>query len=305
MRNLLAAGCLLLSALTALAEQPAPPWLRLGPHTAYDGVTDDLVTGGLGADAMLGKRPGYADPLHPTVAELRRAALFQPGSGGQGFGRLFGPDVDETSGEKIPGEGKVAGEEYLAYADDGESKQNVAMLLQIPASLSSERHCLVAIPVNGSASLFRDVVDFGFWGLRHGCAVVYTDKGHGNGFAMLEQDSVNILDGRQVPAAEAGRDAHFRPDLDDDARAKFLAEWPHRIAFKAAHSKQNPEKDWGEDLLKAIRFAFYQLGQRDPGFPQHHAGDRDRQLEWRRRSALRGRTGRGDRRASHRRRRCA
>jgi hydroxybutyrate-dimer hydrolase len=161
-------------------------------------VTDDLVTGGLGADAMLGKRPGYADPLHPTVAELRRAAPFQPGRGGPGFGRLFGPDVDETSGEKIPGEGKAAGEEYLAYADDGEGKQNVAMLLQIPASLSSEGHCLVAIPVNGSASLFRDVVDFGFWGLRHGCAVVYTDKGHGNGFAMLEQDSVNILDGRLV-----------------------------------------------------------------------------------------------------------
>ena len=132
--------------------------------------------------------------------------------------------------------------------------------------MSSERRCLVALPVNGSSSLFRDVVDFGFWGLRSGCAVVYTDKGHGNGFDMLEQDSVNLLDGRQVPAAEAGRDAHFRADLDDAARAKFLAEWPHRIAFKAAHSKQNPEKDWGEDLLKAIRFAFYQLGQRDPDF---------------------------------------
>ena len=48
------------------------------------------------------------------------------------------------------------------------------------------------------------------------------------------------------PAPEASRDAHFRADLDDAARAKFLAEWPHRIAFKPAHSKQNPEKDWGE-----------------------------------------------------------
>ncbi len=266
MRTLLAAACVVMSVPVAFAEEAAPPWLRLGPHTTYDGVTDDLVTGGLGADAMLGKRPGYADPLHPTAAELRRAALFQPGSAGQGFGRLFGPDVDETTGQKIPGQGKVAGEEYLAYADDGEGKQNVAMLLQIPANLSSERRCLVALPVNGSASLFHDVVDFGFWGLRHGCAVVYTDKGHGNGFDILEQDSVNLLDGRQVPAAEAGHDAHFRADLDDAARAKFLAEWPHRIAFKAAHSKQNPEKDWGEDLLKAIRFAFYQLGQRDPGF---------------------------------------
>jgi hydroxybutyrate-dimer hydrolase len=266
MKALLATACLLLSVPIACADEAAPAWLRLGPHTTYDSVTDDLVTGGLGADGMLGKRPGYADPLHPTAAELRRAALFQPGSAGQGFGRLFGPDVDETTGQKIPGEGKVAGDEYLAYADDGDGKQNVAMLLQIPTSLSSGRRCLIAIPVNGSSSLFRDVVDFGYWGLRRGCAVVYTDKGHGNGFDMLEQDSVNGLDGRQVPAAEAGRDAHFRADLDDSARAKFLAEWPHRVAFKAAHSKQNPEKDWGEDLLEAIRFAFHQLGQRDPGF---------------------------------------
>ena len=188
MRNLLAAGCLLLSALTALAEEPAPPWLRLGPHMAYDGVTDDLVTGGLGADAMLGKRPGYADCFTRPSRSFAARRCSNPGAEDRGSDDSSGPDVDETSGEKIPGEGKVAGEEYLAYADDGESKQNVAMLLQIPASLSSERHCLVAIPVNGSASLFRDVVDFGFWGLRHGCAVVYTDKGHGNGFAMLEQD---------------------------------------------------------------------------------------------------------------------
>jgi hydroxybutyrate-dimer hydrolase len=33
-------------------------------------------------------------------------------------------------------------------------------------------------------------------------------------------------------------------------RLSSLAEWPHRVAFKAAHSKQSPEKDWGEDLLK-------------------------------------------------------
>jgi hypothetical protein len=92
----LAAAGLLLAAAPALALEPAPPWLRVGPHTVYDGVTDDLVTGGRGADAMLGKRPGYADPLHPTAAELRRAALFQLGSAGQGFGKLFGPDVDET-----------------------------------------------------------------------------------------------------------------------------------------------------------------------------------------------------------------
>lgn len=49
------------------------------------------------------------------------------------------------------------------------------MLLQVPAALSTQRRCLVALPVNGSASLYRDVVDFGGWGLRRGCAVVYTE----------------------------------------------------------------------------------------------------------------------------------
>ena len=265
MKTLLAAACVVLSVPISFAAEPAPSWLRVGPHTTYDGVTDDLVTGGLGAEAMLGAPPGYADPLHPTAEELRRASMFLHGSSGQGFGRLFGPNVDEATGA-LPGSGKVAGEEYLAYADGGEGRQNVAMLLQIPRDLSTERRCIVAVPVNGSASLFRDIVDFGFWGLRRGCAVVYTDKGHGDGFDILEADSVNLLDGRQAPAKEAGVDAHFHADLDDAAREAFLEEFPHRVAFKAAHSKQNPEAQWGENVLQAIRFAFFELGQRDPGF---------------------------------------
>jgi hypothetical protein len=83
------------------------------------------------------------------------------------------------------------------------------------------------------------------------CAVVYTDEGHGDGFHILEADTVNNLDGRQISAEEAGRDAHFRADLDYAARHRLLEDWPHRIAFKAAHSKQNPEKEWGEDGLRA------------------------------------------------------
>jgi len=58
------------------------------------------------------------------------------------------------------------------------------------------------------------------------CAVVYTDKGHGNGFHILEADTVNILDGRQISAEEAGRDAHFRADLDDAARHRLLEDCP-------------------------------------------------------------------------------
>jgi hydroxybutyrate-dimer hydrolase len=265
-RRLTFLACLVAGAATATLAAAADSPLS----THYDGNSDDLVTAGLGAQAMFGSPPGYADPEHPTAAELRRAALFFKASKGQGFGRLFGPNVDVATGEVFSDDGKIAGDEVLSFADDGTAKQNVAMLLQIPADLATERRCLVAIPVNGSSSLYRDVVDFGFWGLRHRCAVVYTDKGHGNGFHLLEPDTVNVIDGRQVPAEQAGRSAHFRADLDDAARRSFLAAWPHRVAFKAAHSKQNPEKNWGENVLHAIRFAFVELARRDSGFTREN-----------------------------------
>ena len=271
-RHLTFIACLFAAATAtpAAAADPSSAWMHEGPQMHYDGKSDDLVTAGLGAQAMLGSPPGYADPEHPTAAELRRAALFFRASSGQGFGRLFGPNVDAVTGEVFADDGKIAGDEILGFDDDGTATQNVAMLLQIPADLATERRCLVAIPVNGSSSLYRDVVDFGFWGLRHRCAVVYTDKGHGNGFHLLEPDTVNVIDGRQVPAEQAGRSAHFRADLDDAARRNFLAAWPHRVAFKAAHSKQNPEKNWGENVLHAIRFAFAELARRDSGFTREN-----------------------------------
>jgi hypothetical protein len=62
----------------ARAAEALPSWLRIGPHTVYDGQSDDLVNGGLGAEAMLGKRPGDADPLHPTPAAPRSSSRAVP-----------------------------------------------------------------------------------------------------------------------------------------------------------------------------------------------------------------------------------
>jgi hydroxybutyrate-dimer hydrolase len=240
----------------ALAEAPneaeKPDWLRSVRKIVLDGQSDDLATAGLGVAGMTDKAPapGYVDKLHPTASELRRAALFLRGSSGEGFGRLYGPNVDTRTGAALPDDGKIAGVEYLAYAD-GDSRQNVAMLLQVPASFRAERPCIVAVPVNGSSSLYRDIVDFGYWGLRRDCAVVYTDKGLGNGVHDLETDTVNRLDGTRATAKEAGGEAHFRADLDESKRQEFLKAFPNRIAFKHAHSKQNPEASWGRDVVRA------------------------------------------------------
>jgi hydroxybutyrate-dimer hydrolase len=69
-------------------------------HTHYDGVTNDLLTAGLGKSGLGSSvPPGVADPLHPTEEELRRLAIYNnyralidPTPGG-GFGLLYGPNV--------------------------------------------------------------------------------------------------------------------------------------------------------------------------------------------------------------------
>ena len=45
-------------------------------HAHYDGVTNDLLTAGLGKTGLGSPvPPGFADPLHPTAEELRRSAI--------------------------------------------------------------------------------------------------------------------------------------------------------------------------------------------------------------------------------------
>jgi hydroxybutyrate-dimer hydrolase len=231
------------SAAADQAEGAKPSWLRSVQKTVFDGRADDLVTGGLGASGLVGNAgpDDYADKLDPTAAELRRAVLTKRQNSGEGFSRLFGPNVDPATGEVLADDGRFAGEEHLAYADDGEGRQNVAMLLQIPAGLNRTKPCILAVPLSGSNGLYRNVVDLGYWGLRKGCAVAYTDKGNGNGFHDLEADTVTLLDGTRASTASAGKEAHFAADLSDGERAAFLERHPHRLAFKHAHSKQNPE----------------------------------------------------------------
>ncbi len=70
-----------------------------------------------------------------------------------------------------------------------------------------------------------------------------------------------MIDGVRADAAAAGDASHFSAALTDAQRAAFNAATPNRIAYKHAHSKANPEADWGKHTLQAIRFAFYVLNE--------------------------------------------
>ena len=95
-------------------------------HTHYDGVTNDLLTAGLGRTGLgSATPPGFADPLHPTAEELRRLAIYNnyralvdPTPGG-GYGTLYGPN--DGDGQVTTSEGLIAGDEYIAFekGEDG------------------------------------------------------------------------------------------------------------------------------------------------------------------------------------------
>jgi hydroxybutyrate-dimer hydrolase len=233
---------------------------------SYDGASDDLLTGGLGLTGLLGAAPAYANAAAPTPAELRRNAIHTnyravlDFTALGGFGSLYGPNID-VNGNPTLGEGRVAGTEYIALADDGSGRKNVTMMVQVPHHFDKANACIVTGTSSGSRGIYGAIGSAGEWGLKRGCAVAYTDKGTGNGLHDLMSDSVNRVDGVFGSAAAAGASSVFRADLSAGGLAAFNVAFPNRVAYKHAHSQRNPEKDWGLDTLNAVRFAFYVLNE--------------------------------------------
>ena len=250
-----------------------PAFLKALKRTVYDGNTDDLLTGGLGRTGLAAATPpAIANAASPTAAELRKLAIYNnyralvdvvPRGG---YGVLYGPNIDRNGADTL-GEGKVAGVEYLAYADDGSGRRNVTLAVQIPTTWDRNRPCIVTATSSGSRGIYGAIGTAGEWGLKRGCIVAYADKGSGMGVHDLATDTVNLQQGTRASASTAGIGSNFT-SLADAALAAFNAAFPNRIAVKHAHSQQNPEKDWGRDTLDAVTFALYALneekGDRNP-----------------------------------------
>jgi hydroxybutyrate-dimer hydrolase len=255
--------------LSASATAATPPPFLRGPitETVYDGITDDLLTAGLGKTGLMGAAPPFIDPASPTPAELRRNAIYTnyralvdyTALGGMGV--LYGPNID-ANGQDTLGEGKIAGRETIAWSDDGSGRLNVTLMVQVPDTFSPAKPCIVTATSSGSRGIYGAIATSGEWGLKRGCAVAYADKGSGNGLHDLMTGTVIARDGTRLNAATAGTEAIFKADVSADALAAFNAATPDRVAYKHAHSQLNPEKDWGRHTLQAVKFAFYVLKQR-------------------------------------------
>ncbi len=230
-------------------------------------ATQDLLTAGIGKTGLgSGTAPTYADPLNPTALELRRnaihsnyRAILDPSANG-GYGRLYGPNIDNAGGD-TRGEGLIPGKEYIAVIDDAAGRKRVVVAVQIPTSFDINNPCIVAGPSSGSRGVYGAIGSSAEWGLKRGCAVALTDAGKGIGLYDPSDDSVNKIDGTRATRSAAGSQSFFAADVTEATRISFNANFPNRVAVKHAHSQQNPEKDWGSDTLQSIRYALYALNQ--------------------------------------------
>ena len=250
---------------------PTTPPVVVNTKPSYLGAVRtqqyDLLTAGLGTTGLAAATaPAYADPLKPTAAELRRAAIYTnyralvDMTSAGGYGRFFGPNVT-ASGQITASEGLVAGTEHLAFADDGTGLQNVTLMVQVPDSFDPTNACMITATSSGSRGVYGGM-STAEWGLKRGCAVAFTDKGTGGAAHDLATNTVPLIDGTRSTATAAGKQAAFNAGLSASALASFNAANPNRQAFKHAHSQQNPEKDWGKNTLRAIEFGFYVLNER-------------------------------------------
>jgi hydroxybutyrate-dimer hydrolase len=273
-----------LSAPPLQAHNVRPDFIK-GPIlcATYDGDTDDLLTAGLGMNGLQSAAPAFADPVNPTAAELRRRAIYNnyralvDVTTNGGYGSLYGPNID-PDGKSTLGAGKIAGEECLAYADDGTGRKNVTFMVHIPLNnqppaknFDPHHPCIVTAPSSGSRGVYGAIGTAGEAGLKLGCAVAYTDKGTGMGTHDLQNGTVNLINGLRATASAAGRSSNFTAGVTPARLAAFNALTPNRFAFKHAHSRQNPEKDWGKNVLQSIKFAFFLLNER--------FGDKDKRGE--------------------------
>ncbi|HXQ32081.1 MAG TPA: 3-hydroxybutyrate oligomer hydrolase family protein [Steroidobacteraceae bacterium] len=225
-----------------------------------DGSRDDLLTAGLGITGLRGAPPSFADPGRPTPRELRRRAIHAAYRGlvdtsdAGGFGRLYGPAGDQ----------RVAGIEYLVAVRTPDGLGTTTVLLQLPRDFDVANPCLLAVASSGSRGVYGALPTAGEWGLRHGIAVVHTDKGTGIGVWDVDRARGYRIDGT-LTADPSDPLLGFVPALTPEL-AEFGRREPHSLLFKHAHSRQNPEADWGAYLLQAIKTAFgllnLELGRR-------------------------------------------
>ena len=215
-------------------------------ETAHRG-SDDLLTAGLGLDGLrVMTPPAFADVANPTAEELRRRAFWNNWRGiadlslTGGYGQAYGSVAN------------VPGREFTAFATVDGAKQPHRVLVQVPDNFDQEKRCVVVTASSGSRGIYGAIAVAGAWGLPKGCAVAYTDKGAGTDYYDIDTHTGVRLDGTR---GALGETLAFVPEVPVGMSG---------VAFKHAHSGDNPEADWGKHVRQAAEFALSALNRAYP-----------------------------------------
>ncbi len=216
-------------------------------ETAHRG-DDDLLSAGLGLAGLRGTASAFADATAPTAAELRRRAIQSSWKGIADLGPLGGYGDVYGSVPNVPGR------EFQAFAAIPGVRSPHRVLVQIPDHFDAQARCLIVTASSGSRGIYGSISVAGAWGLAHGCAVAYTDKGAGSGYFDTASGTGVALDGTRIAAGN--QPLEFVVDGYDPESG---------IAIKHAHSGDNPEAHWGQHVLQAAAFGLAML---DRAFPE-------------------------------------
>jgi hydroxybutyrate-dimer hydrolase len=210
---------------------------------------DDLLTAGLGLAGLRNLAPPvFVDAAAPTAIELRRRAIWSNWRGiadlapGGGYGELYGSTAT------------VPGREYSAFATVSDAHFPHRVLVQVPDGFDRKRRCVVVAPSSGSRGVYGAIAVAGAWGLPKGCTVAYTDKGTGTDYFDLDARSGARADGTIGIVGQH----------DDLAFAAEMPAGASGVAFKHAHSRDNPEADWGRHVRQAAEYALEALNRAFP-----------------------------------------
>ncbi|QIK80845.1 hydrogenase [Lysobacter sp. HDW10] len=241
------AAAVFVSACAMTGAHPKEPAMSAPVTVSEHRQGDDLLTAGLGLAGLREMAaPKFVDPEHPTAAERRRRAIWANWRGiadlsmQGGYGSVYGSVAD------------IPGREFSTLMTVPGAQHPHRVLLQLPDNFDAGKRCLVVAAASGSRGVYGAISLASAWGLPRGCAVVHTDKAAGSDlFDIDANEGVDAL-GARVSAARA---TAFAPRVAEGAKG---------IAFKHAHSEDNPEADWGRHVKQAAAFALQQLNEALP-----------------------------------------
>lgn len=254
------AGCATAPAGPAAQGTAAPAVASSHAHERVSAHRDgdDLLTAGLGLAGLQSMQaPAFADPEAPTASELRRRAIWAAWRGIADLSPAGGYGTSYGSVEAVPGR------EFSAYVTVPGATHPHRVLVQVPDAFDAERRCLVVAPASGSRGIHGAIAVAAPWALPRGCAVAYTDKGAGSDYFDLDAGVGFRVDGT-VAAADAADDLAFVPEAPAGATG---------IAFKHAHSGDNPEADWGRHVRQAAEYGLDVLARAFPDQAPFHWDD--------------------------------